>query len=137
MSRENVEIVRRMQESMGGRELRFPDGFLHPDVEWVNPPYAAEPGTRRGKAAFEQAAASVSGAFDEFRFEDDKVIDIGDDRVLVLTTFVVHGRGSGVDHRQPQGYLWTLRDGRAIRFEWFNGHAEGSRFRACRRRPRR
>ena len=113
-----------MHESMGGSEVRFPDEFLDPDVEWVNPPYAAESGTRRGKAAFERAAASFSGAFDEFRFEDDEVIDAGDDRVLVLTTLVVHGRGSGVDHRQPQGYIWTLRDGRAIRFEWFNGHAE-------------
>jgi ketosteroid isomerase-like protein len=124
MSRENVEIVRRMQESLGGSELRFPDEFLDPEVEWVNPPYAAEPGTRRGKAAFEQAADSISGAFDEVSWEDDKVIDAGDDRVLVLTTFVVHGRGSGVDHRQPQGYLWTLREGRAVRFEWFNSHDE-------------
>jgi ketosteroid isomerase-like protein len=101
MSQENVEIVRRMHESMGGSEVRFPDGFLHPDVEWVNPPYAAEPGTRCGKAAFEQAAARVSGAFDEFRFEDDKVIDAGDDRVLVAT-FVVHGRGSGVNTASPR-----------------------------------
>jgi len=123
MSQENVEIVRRMHESLGGGELRFPDEFLDPDVEWVNPPYAAEPGTRRGRAAFEQAAASVSGAFDEFSFEDDEVIDAGES-VLVLTTFVVHGRGSGVEHRQPQGYLWKLRDGRAVRFEWFNSHAE-------------
>jgi uncharacterized protein len=123
MSRENVEIVRQMHESLGGSELRFPAGFLDPEVEWVNPPYAAEPGTRRGRPEFEQAAASVSGAFDEFSFEDDSFIDAGD-RVLILTTFVVHGRGSGLEHRQPQGYLWTLRDGRAVRFEWFNSHAE-------------
>jgi ketosteroid isomerase-like protein len=123
MSQENVEVVRRMHESLGGSELRFPAGFLDPHVEWVNPPYAAEPGIRRGKPAFEQAAANVSGAFDEFSFEDDEIIDL-DDRILVLTTFVVHGRRSGIEHRQPQGYLWTLRDGRAIRFEWFNGHAE-------------
>jgi ketosteroid isomerase-like protein len=112
-----------MHESLGGAELRFPAGFLDPEVEWVNPPYAAEPGTRRGQAAFEEAAASVSGAFDEFRFEDDELIDAGE-RVLILSTVVVHGRGSGVEHRQPQGYIWTLRDGKAIRLEWFNSHAE-------------
>ena len=123
MSQENVEVVRRMHESLGGSEVRFPAGFLDPEVEWVNPPYAAEPGTRRGKAAFEQAAASISGAFDEISFEDSQVIDVGES-VLVLATFVVHGHGSGVEHRQPQGYLWTLRDGRAVRFEWFNSHAE-------------
>jgi uncharacterized protein len=123
MSRENVEIVRRIFESLGGSEIRFPAEFLDPEVEWVNPPYAVEPGTRRGRAAFEQAAASISGAFDEFSFEGDEVIDAGE-RVLVLTTFVVHGRGSGMEQRQPQGYIWTLRNGRAVRFEWFNSHAE-------------
>jgi uncharacterized protein len=123
MSRENVEIVRRMQESLGGSDVRFPDGFLDPEVEWVNPPYAAEPGTRRGKAAFEEAAASITRAFDEVSFEDNEVIDAGDS-VLILTTFVVHGRGSGLEHRQPQGYLWTLRNGKAVRFEWFNSHEE-------------
>jgi ketosteroid isomerase-like protein len=123
MSRQNLEIIRRMHESLGGSELRFPPEFLDPDVEWVNPPYAAEPGVRRGKGAFEQAAANVSGAFDEVSFEDDELIDVGD-RVLVLSTFVVHGRGSGVEHRQRQGYLWTLRDGKAVRLEWLNSHTE-------------
>jgi ketosteroid isomerase-like protein len=123
MSRENVEVVRRMHESLGGSEVRFPDGFLDPQVEWVNPPYAAEPGTRRGEAAFEEAAASITRAFDEVRFEDNEVIDAGE-RVLVLSTFVVRGRGSGVVQRQPQGYIWTLRNGKAVRLEWFNSHAE-------------
>jgi ketosteroid isomerase-like protein len=72
----------------------------------------------RGKAAFEEAAASITRAFDEVSFEDTEVIDAGD-RVLVLSTFVVHGRGSGVTHRQPQGYVWTLRNGKAVRLEWF------------------
>jgi ketosteroid isomerase-like protein len=124
MSRENVEIVRRIFESLGGSEIRYPAGFLDPDVEWVNPPYAVEPGIRRGRPAFEQAAASMSGAFDEFSFEVDDVIDAGDERVLVLTTFVIRGRESGMEQRQPQGYVWTLRHGRGVRFEWFNSHAE-------------
>jgi hypothetical protein len=34
------------------------------------------------------------------------------------------GPGSGMEQRQPQGYVWTLRNGRAVRFEWFNSHAE-------------
>jgi hypothetical protein len=29
-----------------------------------------------------------------------------------------------VEQRQPQGYLWTLRGGMAVCFEWLNSHAE-------------
>jgi hypothetical protein len=31
---------------------------------------------------------------------------------------------ASVTHRQPQTSLWTLRDGRAVRMDWFNSHAE-------------
>lgn len=124
MSRENVEVVRRIAESLGGAEVRFPADLLAPDVEWVNPPYAAEPGIRRGKPAFEQAAASVRGALELLSLDVQDVIDAGDETVVMLVEMAVRGRASGVEQRQPQGYVWTLRDGMAIRFAWFNSHGE-------------
>jgi ketosteroid isomerase-like protein len=124
MSQENMEVARRIAESLGGSDVRFPGDLLAPDVEWVNPPYAAEPGIRRGKPAFEQAAASVRGALDLLDLEVQDVIDAGGDTVVMLVTMLVRGRSSGVEHLQPQGYVWTVRDGRAVRFEWFNSHSE-------------
>jgi ketosteroid isomerase-like protein len=51
VSRENVEIVRRIYEQdMFGED---PDRLLDlasPDIEYVNPPDAIEPGVRRGRA---------------------------------------------------------------------------------------
>ena len=35
---------------------------------------------------------------------------------------VLHGRGqsSGIAVERRQGYVWTIRDGKAVRFAWFN-----------------
>jgi hypothetical protein len=46
MSRENVEIVRRIYEAWGTQGTPLPSGLLDREVEWINPE-AVEPGTRR------------------------------------------------------------------------------------------
>jgi ketosteroid isomerase-like protein len=47
--------------------------------------------------------------------------------VVVLLTFVIRGRGSGVERPQSQGHVWTLRDGKATRFRWFNDRSQALR----------
>ena len=62
MSQENVESVRHLYES--GLIDRDPDELLKgaiPDVEYINPPYAVEPGVRRGVAAVAQAMRRFGG----------------------------------------------------------------------------
>ena len=34
------------------------------------------------------------------------------------------GSGSGVPLAGEHGYVWTVRDGQAVRFCWFNSHRE-------------
>ena len=44
MSEENVELVRRIYDTWGRREPAYE--LVAEDVEYVNPPYAVEPGTQ-------------------------------------------------------------------------------------------
>jgi hypothetical protein len=56
MSRENVDVVRRIYAD--GLIDRDPEWLLDlatPDIEYVNPPNAVEPGVRRGPAAVVRA----------------------------------------------------------------------------------
>ena len=121
VSGDNVEIVRRILEAWGEGRSPAAEGLLDDRVEWVNAPEAVEPGTRRGMRAFEAAAASVVESFQDIRLEIDEILPAGDS-VLVLGTMVVRGRDSGAELRQSLGQLWTVRDGRAVRFEWFADH---------------
>lgn len=118
MSEENVELVRRIYDAWD-REESARD-FISPDVEYVNPSYAVEPGTRHGRASFRV----VRETYEDFRVTIERYIDVGGDEVLVLARYTASGRGSGVPVEGEHGYLWTVEDGQAVRFRWFGSHRE-------------
>lgn len=119
MSQENVDAVRRIYAVWEKEGSPVSSGLLDPNIEWVNPPDAIERGTRRGLEEFTTAVGAVGETFDGVRVDIDEMLDAGD-QVVVLATLHGRGRGSGADVERRQGYVWTLRDGKVIRFEWFN-----------------
>jgi ketosteroid isomerase-like protein len=112
------EITRLWQE----RRRLGPD-LLTDDVEWVNPPDAVEPGSRRGVDGFNDAIASIYEGWKESRFQPARVIDNGDD-IVALGEIRVRGRAVGVEVRRAHGQVWTFREGRVARMCWFNTHGE-------------
>ncbi len=126
MSLENVEVVRHIYRAWMKDGSPVASGLLDPEIEWVNSPDAVEPGTRRGIDAFASAVESVSDTFEGARVDIDEMLDAGD-KVVVLATLHGRGRGSGADVERRQGYIWTLFDGKATRFEWFNSADEALR----------
>jgi ketosteroid isomerase-like protein len=118
MSEENIEIVRRIYRAWEeGSPLD--SGLISDDIEWVNAKEAIEPGTRRGSDAFDEAAGSVTSTFPGVRIEFERFVDAGD-RVVAIGNLRGTGRGSGIEVGRRQGYVWTIRDGQAVRFQWFN-----------------
>ena len=49
MSEQNVQLVRSIYELWGRNESAH--HLIDPEIEYVNPPYAVEAGTRRGRGA--------------------------------------------------------------------------------------
>ena len=122
MSDENVERLMLLLEQLFDARRLDPE-LLAEDVEWVNPPEAVEPGTRRGADSFNRAVASVFAAWDDVRFEIERVVDNGDD-VVVLGTLHGHIHGPGMEVDSRHGQIWTFRDGRVTRMRWTNTHRE-------------
>jgi ketosteroid isomerase-like protein len=119
MSEQNVEIVRRIYTQ--GLIYRDPERLVTelgaPEIEYVNPPYAVEPGTRRGPAEVARALRRAHEFFTSPRYVIDQLFDCGDTVVAALS-FYAHGRGSEAETVQEEVHSWTLRDGRIVRFEW-------------------
>jgi ketosteroid isomerase-like protein len=119
MSEENVELVRRIYSD--GLFDRDPDRIVHefatPDIEYINPPEAVEPGIRRGRAQVAQALRSSSEMFDWTRHEVYELFDCKD-AVVAAVSFCARIRGSGAELLQAEAHTWTFRDGRIVRFEW-------------------
>ena len=122
MSQDNVNSLRWILQQLFG-ERRVRPELLAEDAEWVNPHDAVEQGTRRGADAFNAAIASVFAAWDDVRFDTERVIDNGDD---VVALGLLHGRvhAVGMDVNSPHGQIWTFRGGRVVRMRWFNSHRE-------------
>ena len=118
MSAENVELVRRIHERTDDQV--WASDLIADDIEYVNPPYAVEPGTRYGREAFRV----VRETWTDFHFEVDRLVDARDDVVVALGRYTASGPASGISVSGDHGYVWTIRDGQAVRFEWFQSHDE-------------
>jgi ketosteroid isomerase-like protein len=115
---ENVEMVRHVYES--GLIDRDPEELLRlatPDIEYVNPSYAVEPGVRRGLAAVAQAMRRFAEVWEESRHELRELYDCGD-VVVAAVTWHIRSRGSESELVNQEAHTWTLHEGRIARFEW-------------------
>ena len=86
--------------------------LAHPDVEFVNPDTALEPGTRHGLDGLRGGMAAFLEAFEDLRFEYDRIVDM-ENCVAVTGTFKARGRGSGMELPDaPFAVVVTQRDGK-------------------------
>jgi uncharacterized protein len=116
MSEENVELVRNIHRLWNERGSA--NDLIDPQLEYVNPSYAVESGTRHGRAAL----GSIREVYPDFRVEPERFVDAGEDVVVIG---IARGTSaSGLEAEWRQGYVWTVRDGRAVRFRWFNNPGE-------------
>ena len=120
---DNVRLLRRLYAAWnaGDREASF--AMLDPDFEFVNPPNAVEPGTRHGHAGLRTVMENLEGSFDEQDYIVEEIVDLGGNRILCHIVFRARGRDSGARVEIPEQHLWTLRDGKLLRHEWFHDRA--------------
>lgn len=116
MSRQNVEVIRSIYRLWDqGESARH---LIDAKLEYVNPANAVESGTHRGRGRLNK----VLEVYRDFRVEPERFVDAGEDVVVIGTA-----RGtaaSGIEAQWRQGYVWTVRDGVAVRFRWFNDPTE-------------
>ena len=106
------------------RDESLPEGLLDPEVEWVNPHDAIERGTRSGRGGWGGAERNWRQGFSSIRFEVERTKAEGE-RVAAAVRCHSVARGSGLEVEQVLGFLFTVREGRVVRFEWSND-AEGT-----------
>ena len=117
MSEENVEIVRRLYASWEGGDLDTPD-FFDAEVEHarIGSELPGIDGEWQGIEAFEVSMAQYLDALADLHIEAERIIDLGGDRVLVLARQTAQGKTSGLPFEHELGDLFTLRDGRILRY---------------------
>jgi ketosteroid isomerase-like protein len=119
MSRENVEVVRRIHEAWNRDDTEAILEHLRAEFEYVNPAYAVEPGVKCGHEGFAKVMENLRESFAPYRHDPEEFIDQGD-HVIVRSRFKAQGRGSGAEIERWRVHAWTLRGGKALRVQWFD-----------------
>src|SRR3954447_25442397 len=112
MSQENAEIVRQAMDAFNARDRDRLLSLMDPEIEYRS---AMEQKTYRGLAGMVQYRDDVDAVLEDFHTEEDRFLDVGEDRVLHLYRIVGRGAGSGVPVSRQNAILWQLRDGRLFR----------------------
>jgi ketosteroid isomerase-like protein len=72
----------------------------------------------RGYEGIRQFFEEVDGIFDDIVFEEEEILEFGD-QVLVISTGRFRGRTSGADVTARGAIVWTVRDGKLVRFRFY------------------
>jgi ketosteroid isomerase-like protein len=123
VSQESVSVVRRLFEAWDHEGFGVIRALMDPDIEYVNPPYAVEPGTRVGYDGFAIAAQAIHAVYPDRRLIPLEFRVVGD-RVAVRARVLARGVSSSLEVDTERGYAFEVRDGRVARFAWFNDPAE-------------
>jgi ketosteroid isomerase-like protein len=118
MTDERFDAIRQVYAAINARDVPSAFHLMTPDVEWVNPPYAIETGTRVGCDDFARAVANVRANFPEFQYTI-VAMNPYDDDIVVKAKFRRNARARN-DPSIDRYHVWTLRGGRICRFRWFS-----------------
>jgi ketosteroid isomerase-like protein len=115
MSQKNVEVVRQVYEHWARGDFSATD-FFDPEVVYsrIGTETPGMEGEWRGLDGMSGATREYFLAFSGLRIEAERMIDLGDDRVLVLTRQTARGKLSGAPFDHELADLMTLRDGKIV-----------------------
>jgi ketosteroid isomerase-like protein len=119
MSEQNVETFRQVIDAWNLHDAELAVSYMASDVEWSPAgPAAVERTVYRGREECSRGFAAVWQTWDEFRFDESEVRDLGDS-VLWLGHVHMRGRTSRVELDQEFAHHVALVDDKVVRAHAF------------------
>jgi ketosteroid isomerase-like protein len=115
MTEDDVRVLLDGYEAWNKRADDVLAEVLDPEMEWEPGFEALESGVHRGADGFRQFVASWIESFDDFRIRPDLLIQVGD-QIVVIAHQQGRGHGSGIELETQVVHVWTIRDGKAVRW---------------------
>lgn len=116
MGEADVETLECGYAALNRGDLSVVLDLLDPDIEWHEPGWSPEAGTHRGRDSFERFFRGWIESFEGFRVEPERVVQRGDQLVAVVRQTGT-GRTSGLQVETRLAHVWTVANGKAVRWE--------------------
>ena len=123
----NLEILQGAYEAFGRGDVEAVAAVMDPQIEWMEAdvdglPYA---GTHHGvEAVVNDVFAQIPTTYDSFSLVPQEWVD-GGDTIVMLGEITLEKDDRRATQRVAQ--VWTMRDGRAVRFEAFQDTLQTTR----------
>jgi ketosteroid isomerase-like protein len=122
MPQEPREIVRQLAERWNAGDFEAMFELYHDDMVVVTGEHWPDGNAvMEGKDAFRESTRDWLDIWQSVAVETDAVETYGD-RVVAHGNWVTKGRVSGMEGTMPIHIVFTVRDGRIARVEWFPDH---------------
>ena len=112
----NLDSVKQVYQAFAEGDIPTVLGFLNPEIDWTEAegfPYA---GTYHGpRAVLEGVFMRLGSEWNDFAAVPDEFID-GGDTVVVLGKYSGTYKATGKSFQANFAHVWTVQDGKAIRF---------------------
>jgi ketosteroid isomerase-like protein len=122
MSQEALEIVRQVSERWNAHDIDGLFELYHDDMVIVTGEHWPDGNAvLEGKQRFRESTHEWLDVWQSVHVETDLVEAYGD-RVVAHGNWITKGRVSGMEGTMPIHIVFTVRDGRIARVEWFSDH---------------
>lgn len=117
------DVIRGLYEAFGRGDVPAVLGTLDENVEWTEAEGFPYGGTYHGpNAVLENVFMKLGGEWEGFSAVPHKIIDGGDD-VVALGTYTGKYLATGKSISVPYAHAWTLKEGKAVRFQQYTDTA--------------
>jgi len=125
MSRENVEVVRRLWEAAERRDRQAVFALYDPAIVWESHETGAieREGLYHGHEEVREFFRDWLESFETYRAQADTFIEAGD-KVVVGYRVSGRGRGSGIEVDMHRWNVYAIRNGLVVRVEVFKTKPE-------------
>jgi hypothetical protein len=115
---DNVERLRRGYEAFNRGDLEAVFELLDPEIEWVTDERVPFAGSYRGHDEIRALLRDQQEVFGQLTMEPYEFFETGD-QVVAFLRQRARGQASGAAVEITVGHLWTIRNGRAVRWQGF------------------
>jgi ketosteroid isomerase-like protein len=117
ISKQNMEAFRGVLEAINDRGPDAGLDLLDSEVEFYEDPEFPEAEVFRGRDEVVGNFRKFTGSFEHYRVEIEDLRDAGGDKVMAVLREEARGKTSGVEVERRSGWVFTFRDGKALRVE--------------------
>jgi ketosteroid isomerase-like protein len=119
LSMGNADVIRKLTQLWNAGDDEGVLAMYTDDAVQQTGPHWPEQATYRGRDQIRASMQEWQGMWETTKVAVDSLEEIGADKVVALGAWHIRGRASGIEGEMPLFILFTVRDGKVARLEWF------------------